>query len=287
MAFTLPSEEDIQAIKSGEVEKINAFFLQSVDFIRLCACGFYTRFWKKAFFTGSDIDELLNEAYLHLQELDYESVGHFTVSLRDVFHYFQFGGKTLYYRYYTAGKQLCESLDKPVKIGGRTGDYEEGETRVDLLKARKQTPYTKTEKTYAILLKIVRGFLTDKEYEIFRYRLLTGYSAEEIAEELGKTKGAVLSQMCTMKKALIMHYADILALLSENGITQADYYIDRDIIPPDYGKVKEFYDKRRTRGRERARRLVTETGGRERKNEYQRAYRARKKQVQSPTTGEK
>lgn len=286
MAFTLPSEEDIQAIKSGDVKEINAFFLQSVDFIRLCACGFYTRFWKKAFFTGSDIDELVNEAYLHLQELDYDSVRHFVVSLRDVFHYFQYGGKTLYYRYYVAGKQLCESLDAPVKIGGRTGDYEEGATRVDLLKARKQTPYTKTEKTYAILQKIVKGFLTDKEYEVFRYRLLTGYSAEEIAEELGKTKGAVLSQMCTMKKALIMHYGEILALLSENGVTIADYYIDRDIIPPDYEKVSAFYEKRRTRGRERARRLVTETGGRERKNEYQRAYRARKK-AESPTAGNK
>ena len=278
MAFTLPSVEDIRAIKSGEIEKINVFFLQSVDFIRLCACGFYTRFWKKAFFTESDIDELVNEAYLHLQELDYDSVGHFVISLRDVFQYFQYGGKILYYRYYAAGKQLCESLDAPVKIGERTGDYEEGESRVDLLKARKQISCTKTEKRYAILLKVVCGFLTDKEYEVFRYRLLTGYSAEEIAEELGKTKGAVLSQMCTMKKALIMHYDEILDLLSANGVKIAKYYVSNGIIPPDYEKVKAFYEKRRTRCRERARRLVTETDGRERKNEYMRAYRARKKQ---------
>ncbi len=287
MAFTLPSEEDIQAIKAGDVEKMNAFFLQSVEFIRLCAFGFYKKFWKKAFFTSSDIDELVNETYLHLPKLDYVDVGHFVISLRDVFHYFQYGGKTLYHRYYTAGKQLCESLDKPVNVDARTGDHEEGVARVDLLEAREQTPYTEIEKTYEILQKIVEGFLTDKENEIFRYRLLTGYTAEEIAEELGKTKGAVLSQMCTMKKALIMHYADILALLSENGITQADYYIDRAIIPPDYEKVKKFYEKRRTRGRERARQLVTETGGRERKNEYQRAYRARKKQEESPKTGKK
>ena len=253
MNLTLPSKKDIQAIKAGDAEKTNAFFLQSIDSIRLCACGFYTKYWKKAFYTRSDIDELVNEAYLHLQELDYDSIGHFVVSLRDVFFFFQFGGKTLYYRYYTAGKQLCESLDKPVKVDARTGDHEEGVARVDLLEAREQVPYTKIEKTYAILQKIVEGFLTEKEYEIFRYRLLTGYTAEEIAKELGKTKGSVLSQMCTMRKSLILHYTEILALLSENGITQADYYIDRAITPPEYESVKEFYEKRRTRVRERKR----------------------------------
>jgi predicted DNA-binding protein YlxM (UPF0122 family) len=287
MNLTLPSKKDIEAIKAGDAEKTNAFFLQSIDSIRLCACGFYTKYWKKAFYTRSDIDELVNEAYLHLHEMDYDSIGHFVVSLRDVFFFFQFGGKTLYYRYYTAGKQLCESLDKPAKVDARTGDHEEGVARVDLLEAREQVPYTKIEKTYAILQKIVEGFLTEKEYEIFRYRLLTGYTAEEIAKELGKTKGAVLSQMCTMRKSLIIHYTEILALLSENGITQADYYIDRAITPPEYESVKEFYERRRARGRERERRLLRESGGRERKNEKQRAYRARKKQAESPQHGQK
>lgn len=287
MAFSLPSDEDIRAIKAGDVEKINAFFLQSIEFIRLCACGFYTRIWKKAYFTQTDIDELVNEAYLHLSELDYDSVSYFEVSLRDVFFFFQFGGRKLYYRYYGTGKQLCESLDKPVNVVSRTGDSEEGTTRGDLLEAHEPIPCAEVERQYAILKKIVRNYLTEKEYEIFLYRILTGYSASEIAEDLGKSKGAVLSQMCTMKKALVIHYKEILALMRKYGMTETEYYIKHVIEPPDYEKVKTFYEKRRERSRERVRRLVSEAGGRERKNEYQRAYRARKKLVESPTTGKK
>ena len=280
MAFELPSEKDIQAIKTGDVSKINEVFLASVDFIRLCACGFYKRFWKKRF-TNSDIDELVNEAYLNFKDLDFSAVGHFVISLRDVFHYFQYGGKTLYHRYYVAGKQLCGSLDKPIQVfGNGRVQCEDGETLLDNLEAREAVPYWEEEKSYATLLQIVRGYLTAKEYEIFTYRLLTGYTAEEIAQELRKTKGAVLSQMCTLNKALIYNYEEILILCRENGIMQVDYYIEHEIIPPDFEKVKEFYERRRERSRERAHRADVKAYHRE----NLRAWRARKKEEQARLT---
>ena len=246
LEYFAPSVREIDEIKANCIETINKYFLLNLGLIRAMAISFYLRKWRKRF-SDTDIDELTNEVYINFSKLDFEKRSYFLISLRDVFFFFQFGGEFLYRRYYGVFV-FCESLDTPIKAKQRQGGFEEKESRVNLLRARKCVPYQQIERKYVILQKVVKDFLTKREFEIFQYRLLTGYSAQEIADEVGRTKGAILSQMCTMTKALKLHYAEILERLKVCGITKANYYIERGVKPEDYEEIKNFYDRRRVRG---------------------------------------
>lgn len=279
--YRVPSGEEIARIKSNDREAIDGFFMRNYELIEEVARGWLLR--KVGRFDRSAVEELRDEAYLWLPNCDLDDKAHFVVSLRDCFFYFHYDGRQTFSRNNGFYPASVVSLDAPVMAHGRSGDAEEGTTLGALLPARQQRDRSGDELQYAILLAIVGEILTPKVFEVFRYRLLTGYTSEEIAEELGKSVGAVLSQLCEARKVLVLHYDKILFLLRRCGRHCADHYLRNNIVPPDYESVKAFFDRRRERGREAARAQRSTAEGREIRNRRLREYRARKqKEGQKP-----
>lgn len=271
--YYIPTTEEQERIRAGERETVNAFFMKNVDFIAATARGWLLR--KVGRFTRSDVDELVNEAYLYLPHCDTGERGHFVTSLRDCFVYFYYGGRQYYHRNYGYFPDVV-SLDKPLRVYVRSGDDEDGDTLGERLPAPIVDEEDDGEGLQAVLT-IAEELLTPKVYEVFRYRVLTGFSAAEIAEELGKSKGAILSQMSEMSKVFVLNYRRILALLARTGC-DVRYYVEKNITPPTYEDALAALERRRERSRQRFAAIVATDEGRAARNAYQRARRAQVRQ---------
>ena len=173
------------------------------------------------------------------------------------------------------------SLDLPVYAESRSGEtVDAGKTLGDFIPSpdfQELLARNRAEERVYSILEVLKPFLTPCEFEIMHYRLCTGLSAQEIGDEVGRTKGAVLSQMCTAHKNMVLHYNEILISLCRRGFRHCVYYLKRGIIPPDFEEVCNFYERRRERGAERARQKYSDPIARAEKNAYLRVWRARKR----------
>lgn len=273
--YIVPNEETISKIRAGDIEVRNRYFMENYTFFRSACRSCILR--KLGHFSDSDIDELLSECYLHLPEMDLQRRDFLITSIYDQLLFARFGGKRAYYR--DRLQKLPDSLDSPVYAHSRSGEAEDkGETLGDFLPAPDFMELygrnSAEERVYS-LLNVLKEFLTPREFEVMQFRLCTGLSAQEIGKEIGRTKGAVLSQMCTAHKNMVLHYHEILLRLSSLGFTHCIYYLKQGVIPSDFEEVQDFYERRRERGRERARKKYSDPIARAEKNARQRARRAK------------
>lgn len=274
--YSVPDAEEIARIRCNDREAIDGFFMRNCELIEDVARGWLWR--RSGRYDRSGVEELRDEAYLWLPNCDFEDKAHFVVSLKDCFFYFRHDGQQTFSRNNGFYPDAVLSLDAPVMAYGRSGDAEEGETLGARVPEVPQRDRSEDEKQYAMILAIAGELLTPKVFEVFRYRLLTGYTSEEIAAALGKSVGAVLSQLCEARKVLVLHYEKILRLLRRRGRSCADYYLRHNIVPPDYEAVKAFFERRRARNREAVRVLRSTAEGRELRNRRLREWRAGKRE---------
>ena len=275
--YSIPDDETIAQIRAGNIEVRNRYFMENYAFLRAACCHCILR--KQGKFTQSDVDELLNECYMNLPEMEIERQDYLFTSIYRQLLYLGFGGKRAYYR--DRLQEFPVSLDLPAYAHSRSGEGEDtGKTLGDFIPAPDFMELfgrnSAEERVYSIL-DVLERFLTPREFEIMRYRLCTGLSAQEIGDEVGRTKGAVLSQMCTAHKNMVLHYNEILISLCRRGFRHCIYYLKRGIVPPDFEEVLNFYERRRARGAEYARQKYSDPIARAEKNARQRARRARKR----------
>lgn len=250
-----PTAEEVEKIRSNDRETINAFFLKNYELIEETARGWLLR--KEGRFTRSGVEELCNEAYLELKYLDFDCVGHFVVSLWDCFYCFHRGGREYFYNHRRYLPDGIASLDAPVKVSANNGGSEEGVSMVELLPARPQRTELK-EKQYRYILQLARELISPQRFKVFRLRVTTDLTFEEIGRELGKTKGTVNNQDRDARLYLIAHYEYVLAFLLRHGSRSAEYYISCGIVPEKYEYAVKYFERVNERGRINLRRRRAE-----------------------------
>lgn len=277
--YIAPSEDEIAKIKAGDKVARNKFFTQNYPFLQHCCrtCCYS----KLKIFTQSDIDNLINECYVNLADMDLECRRNFITSVYDQLLFYRFGGKNHYYNYRNSDISFPLSLDRPLGVGTRSGEVAETSTSlgdtIPVPSAEEELQWFSDNERVDDVLSAIEPFLAPKELEVMRYRFLTGLSATEIGKELGKTQGSILSQMSLSRKKLVINYKEILLNLADLGFEKSLYFLFNNVIPPDYEEFVDTLNKRREKAKLKARERFASAEAKREKNEKQRLYRAKTK----------
>lgn len=188
IAPILPNEEQEKAIKAGNREMINRFYLENLRFITLvCRSWYHNRgehedFWQDA----------VQEVYLAFPSLKFGTNYKFTRSIKDVCLYAFFGTKNEYYNERHGFIKILTILDEPIER--ERGHGGEPRTLADVTIDEDYDidevvcpPESYTDKIY----EFCKDLLTEREREVFEYFYYTDMTAREVGEKLGlKLNGA-------------------------------------------------------------------------------------------------
>lgn len=188
IAPILPNEEQEKAIKAGNREMINRFYLENLRFIKVvCRSWYHNRgehedFWQDA----------VQEVYLAFPSLKFGTNYKFTRSIKDVCLYSFFGTKNEYDNERLGRTKILTILDEPIER--ERGHGGEPRTLADVTIDEDYDidevvcpPESYTDKIY----EFCKDLLSEREREAFEYFYYTDMTAREVGEKLGlKLNGA-------------------------------------------------------------------------------------------------
>lgn len=184
----LPNEEQEKAIKAGNREMINRFYLENLRFIRIVCQSWYRNrgehedFWQDA----------VQEVYIAFPSLKFGTNYKFTRSIKDVCLYSFFGTKNEYDNERLGRTKILTILDEPIER--ERGHGGEPRTLADVTIDEDYDidevvcpPESYTDKIY----EFCKDLLSEREREAFEYFYYTDMTAREVGEKLGlKLNGA-------------------------------------------------------------------------------------------------
>ena len=229
--YYIYTDKQAQAIKNGDIEARNKFYIDNYKKLRSEAITFAKRYGIVNF----ELEEALQQVYLDLPFMDFSTPDALSTSIfYNSFRNVLFGGYS--YLLEHNKKILGHSVNRPSRnFSIYQQDEENGEDLFlpDLLGCCENSPEEQyIEKNFNVNLQSVYDFLADKLSEkqcvLFRY-LLNGYKLNsKKAKEYGISYSA--SNMQQMRKKILLHYDELKDFLKE----KFDY-----VVPERYDKFAE------------------------------------------------
>lgn len=188
MDATLPTATEAEAIRKGDRELIDRYYLANHKFITT-VCRSYFRYRNDP----TLYQDATNECYLYFPKFKLHSNAAFVRSVKDVCVFVRFGTEREYHQFRQGNTEILTILDEPAAREHRHGGTVEtlGETLpsdFDILRAVEPEP-SYTDDVYAAVLEL----LTPREREAFRYFYYTDMTAREVGAEMGLTLNGVQS----------------------------------------------------------------------------------------------
>lgn len=265
------TQEQAQAIKNGDITARNKFFNDNYDRIRGMAY-IYARSRHDLGQHQYDAKEMINQLYLDLPYMDYRSYAQLTHSVKNAsFWCSVYGGLSWFKENHINGtdtkrRGLYEiRLDQPISEDGVClGDLlESGDLPLDEQIEEKMKP------DYLPEIRAILGrYIKNTKHIDFLLYLFEGYGQNEALRKLGHNGHRY--SLNELRPKLVSHYAEIVADLVKVGCVSAFSYVGR--VPTEQKEEKHF----KLSEEERAKR-----------SEWQRIYRARKRQERNAQTATK
>lgn len=185
MKLTLPTVEEIEKIKNGDIEIISAYYLQNLTYIKRYVVSFCRRIRDY-----SEFDDFIQEIYINFSKLSFENERYFGHDCFKVFCNYYYGDSRKREQMkskHGVSKELY-ILDSPVKGLEKQGDTV-GDVipdKVDIL----DKVYPKPCITESLFDFLSNG-LAKQQKRVFEQFYYTGKTYNEIAQTLGKSPKTV------------------------------------------------------------------------------------------------
>lgn len=194
---TLPTATEAEAIRKGDRELINRYYLANYNLI-VTVCRSYFRY--RVNFS----EDATNECYLYFSKFKFDSPHTLVRSIKDVCVYVRFGTEREYHQYRQGNTEVLTILDEPAIKQHRHGGVVEtmGETLesdFNLFEAVEPEP-SYTDEVYNAVIEM----LTPQQRKAFRYFYYTDMTAREVGAEMGLTLNGAQSlktgYICRLRK---------------------------------------------------------------------------------------
>lgn len=224
------TQEQVKAIKNGDIGARNAFYMDNFARIQIMARAFVSYGHARGLRQVCTAEELLQQVYLDLPLLNYDSPQTITFSLkRRSFFLCKYGG----WSYFVENKRAA--CDYPRYMGGECMSIDEsvdedGNSRplLDLLislpsAAEEYEKHEKEKQDYSAVLRAVFDKYLCKRQADFLALWCEGYSDTEAARKIGTTIHCVHKKKALDR--LRVNYTDIVDMLCAAGCESAYGYI--------------------------------------------------------------
>ena len=213
MNVILPTPEEAAAIRQGDRDLIDRYYLLNRKFIEVVAKNYCRRV---AYF--KDWEDLAQEAYLHFAGFDLDTPAHFGHCLYKCFALYRWGGQRKYEQAKSKhAVEVITILDSPVKdaetpctlcdtIPSDFDIYKEIEPRPDI-----------TDGLYNFLC----SYLASEQKKVFTYLYYTGMTHREIAKATGKAQKTVKRTREVCFRKFRKHADELREWLADQGLPPA------------------------------------------------------------------
>ena len=232
------TQEWIDGIKAGNQDCVFAFYKEKDNFrhLRRLVCRYVMRYRR---LKGCYYD-VLQTIYLDLPLFDFKSESAFYGFLMNSARLSPFGGitivKDLDKKYMNSSYHLgFSSIEKKCSAGkNRHKDEEHDFSLLSLpkysVKSAEKEFFKEKDKVPIYLLNVLKQYLSNKQYECFKLKLL-GFENIAIRTELNWSINNAGFNYSSGRQALIRHYSEIVKTLYKKGKVTS-YYLN--LIPDDY-----------------------------------------------------
>lgn len=213
MSPILPNAEEAEAIRSGNRDLINKYYLANYELLRRYI-SIYCRnnIYHLDYCTHED---LINQIYIEFDKIQFDCNAYFFCSVRHILHLYLVGGKRKYAQLTdinSCGSELY-ILDKPL------GDSKESATVGDMMSY--DLPLEKivingklrSERVFEKLC----DFLTEPQRSVFEFWFFSNMSAREIGLALGRSQQAVEQSKRKMLIKFRKYQDDVLDCYDKAG----------------------------------------------------------------------
>lgn len=207
----LPTAEEAEAIKRGDRDLINHYYMANYDLLRhyiAIYCRNNIRY--RDFYTSQD---LINQVYVDFQDIQFDCNRYFFCSLRCILQLYLVGGKRKFNQLIdvkSCGSELY-LLDKPLSDSGKTfGDMLPYDIPLESVVVDCQK---RSERVFNSICEM----LTEPQRNVFEYWFFTDLSAREIGIALCRSQQAIEQSKRKMLIKFRKHENDILALYENAG----------------------------------------------------------------------
>lgn len=217
MKLILPNLEEIEKIKKGDLTFINRFYLDNIEILKRYALSFCRKIHD-----FSEVEDFLQEVYLHFSKLSFENERYFGHDVFKVFCEYHYGNMRKYYQKRSHGiKSEIYVLDNPVKGLEKTGETV-ADVIPDTLNVFDVVCFRPdiTESLYIFL----SGYLAKEQKKVFEQYYYTGQTRKEIAETLKKNDRTVKRTREECFKKFRKHLPEIKAFLIKNDYIFSEKY---------------------------------------------------------------
>ena len=248
------TQELIDGIKAGNQDCVSAFYFEkdNHNHLKRFVYNVIQRYEK---ILRGQFQDAMQTIYIDLPLFDFSTEKTFNSSLLDSIRLTPFGGLTLVKeqdkKYMCSSYRLCLIPIEYICYGGHNR-HKDDEHDFSLLslsdyatKSVEDTYFKDVEDVPPYLLDLIKEFLTPKQFEHFKLRLL-GYDNITIQNELNCTCSTAGFNYSSGRQALIRHYKDIIKTMYKKGVL-SDRYLN--LIPDDYQHCCDLYEKQQERNR--------------------------------------
>lgn len=252
------TQEWIDGIKSGNQDCVSAFYFENYNhLVRYCrrVCRWYCN-------SSDSMSDVLHCIYIDIPLFDFSSEKSFYFSLRSSIWLTFYGGLSLVLEY---DKKYRSSLYhiKPLSLdslcsSGKGSRHQDDKNNFSFLMLSDYATESvedlylkgdcfneKEEELSPLLLDFLKKFFPKKQLEHLSLRLL-GFKYISIQNELKCSDNLAWYYSTQCRMVLIRNYKEIVKFLYDNGFASGDYL---GLIPDDYDKSLEFYEKRKASSR--------------------------------------
>lgn len=222
MIVILPTAEEAAAIRQGDRELIDHYYLLNRKFIERVAknyCWHVTNF--------KDWEDLAQEAYLHFDRFDFSSPRYFCRCLKDCFWAYRLGGMRKYNQLYDRNNR--DRVDPPewAVLDAPAVDLEDRDvldlipSDFDVYEELEPEPDISDPDMSERLYTRLCDFLSPEQKKIFTYLYYTGLTQKEIGKETGKNENTVRRTKMNCMDKFRKHADELREWLTDQGLPPA------------------------------------------------------------------
>lgn len=216
MKATLPTVDEVNAMRKGDREVINRLYMVNYDFI-MTVCKAYCR---SAQIKNGLYEDMTQECYLYFEKFEFSSVSAFIRNIRDICVYVRWGGEKTFHQVRQGNTEILTILDEPATKNAKHSDegLTVGDTiasDVDLLDEIEPPPdYTEVVHDVAV------GLLSDREKTVFDYFYYTDITAKDVGVKTGFNINTVFTLKRRARLSLQKHAEEFREKLLLAGFPQ-------------------------------------------------------------------